>query len=239
MATYAELQTRVLTRLIDTPTSVQTEVPTLVLEAIKLLQEKHNFKVMEAQTSTLTTTLNSTTLTSQPADFKEFRGQPYLVSYIGAPEADLDIEDYDSKVYRAFGNPAGTVPNYGDPKVLLTGAPTSEAGAVTWTVWPPSDGNSDYPDGEYRLIVPYWKFLTELSSDGSSNWFTVNAVEYIVNQATSEGFFLDWDEKRAAVWAQKAQMKYGDVIARDKRYRLSKLTTLVPHRGARGPRLGM
>lgn len=239
MATYAEIQTRVLTRLIDTPTSVQTEVPTLVLEAVQLLQEKHNFRVMAAETSTLTTTLNSTALTTRPTDFKEFRGKPYLISYVGAPECELDIEDWDSKLYRAFGNPAGTVPNYGDPRIILTGVPTDEDDAETWTVWPPSDGNSDYPDGEYRLIIPYWKFLTALSADGDSNWLTDNATEYIINQATSEGFFLDWDEQRAAVWAQKASAKFADAVARDKRYRVSKLTTLVPHRGARGPRLGM
>ena len=51
MATYGAIQTRVQQIIIDLPSSVTAQVPTLVKEAVRSLQVKHNFKVMEALSS--------------------------------------------------------------------------------------------------------------------------------------------------------------------------------------------
>jgi hypothetical protein len=106
-------------------------------------------------------------------------------------------------------------------------------------VYPLPDGLSLYANssaGEYRIRVPYWKFLPALTGSGT-NWFTANAEEWIVFEATSDGFFMDHDEQRGTLWAQRASAKWADVLLADKRLRLSPVTHLVPNPNAGGSRM--
>jgi hypothetical protein len=231
MATYSELQTQIERRVIDLPSAVTAEVPNLINRIIRELQKNHNFKVMEAEHA-VSTTAESQSLGSVPSDFKEFRDFPYYREEVGRFRR-MTIAAAKDGPGEYFG-----AEDEGYPMVLLDGLPSDVAGARTWTVYPIPDGNSDFDDGEYRIVVPYWKYLPALSADGDTNWFTVNGEAYIVDQVTSEAFFLDWDEQRAAVWAQKAAPFKNDLIKTDKLYRLSGVTELVPHfEGARTPRL--
>ena len=223
MGTLATITTRVQTRIIDTPTAIQDEVTGLINAAMHKLQTKHNFKVMETLLAA-STTVDTRVLTTLPSDFKEWRGKPYYVR---------DEGDRQRMVWAAA---RGDLTSYIDedddsfPMVLLVSEPT-DTGAANIEVWPLPDGNSDYDDGEYRIKMPYYRYLPALAADGDTNWFTVNAEDWLVNQAVAEGFFLDWDEERATVWAQRAQLELSEVIGRDKKYRLSTVETLVPHQG--------
>lgn len=224
MGTFATIKTKVSRRLIDAPASVTAEVGDLVNEAMRQLQVKHNFKVMEASLSA-TTTLQTRVLTSEPADFKEWRGRPYLLSnearatrlYWGSSREAL-LRRYDDDTE-------------GEPKHLLH----NESSQIE--VWPYSDGGSDYVDGEYRVRVPYWKFLAELSADGDTNWFTTNAEDWLVAKATADGFSIDWDEERMAIWEQRAAAEYAEVVIRDKRLILSGMESLPIWPGPRGDTL--
>lgn len=234
MATYAEIQTRINRLVIDLPAAVTAEVPTLVNEAIRSLERKHNFWIMEAETSRFTTLINTHTLTTGtvPANWKEIRGLPYEVQFDGNTRR-LDYAASREAVLSRF-DLEGTI-DKGRPEVILRGEPTDEDGASVFTVFPLSDGLSKWtgaPAGEYRIIIPYWRFLTKLSADGDDNWFTVNAEEYIVEKATSRAFILDWDEARAAVHAQLATEHLADVLKADKTQRLRGATVLVPHKNA-------
>ena len=53
MATFLELMTEVRGNIIDLPTFVTNNVPSYVNRAIRELQNKHNFKVMEADSLSL------------------------------------------------------------------------------------------------------------------------------------------------------------------------------------------
>lgn len=221
MATFAEIQTRVQRRVIDLPTAVSTEVPTLINEAIRELEKKHNFKVMETLGGAYNTTESSRTLTTKPSDFKEYRGNPYFLENIGG-NIDISLVANRNAVQDYYGNN-----DIGFPMFLLESEPT-DTGTANWEVWPLPDSNSDYSDGEYRIYVPYWRFLPDLSDDTDTNWFTVNADEWIILRATAEAFAIDWDVDREVVWLKKAAIKYKEIINTDKRYRLSSVKTLVP-----------
>ena len=220
--------------MIDLPSAVNAEVPTLVNEAMRSLQSGHNFKVMETETGILTTTLATRPLSSNvPTDYKEFRGKPYLI--------------FDSGRYRRLLAPSNRSsamqlfsvddPNRdGEPRALLDSEPNT-AGVRAWAVYPFPDGLSDYTNGEYRIVVPYWRFIPAMSSDADTNWFTVNAEEFLVFQATSMAFALDWDEERMAVWAQLAADRKREIILEDKRYRMSGVNTFVPHHDVFEPTL--
>lgn len=224
MATYLELQTEVLANLIDTPTAVQTYVPTYVRRAVKALQVRHNFKVMSSATQ-LVTTLSTRTLSSIPSNWKEARGRPYLVPFLDAPNRKLVWASNGVNVIPRFGPQTE-----GRPQVLID-ANAGDDGSGIIAVYPLPDGNSDYSDGEYRIQVPYWRFLPELSANGDTNWFTVNADEWITFTATADGFRANEDETRMTFYKQLAAEKWQEVVNRDKRAWVAGQETLAIHTG--------
>lgn len=232
MATFAQLQDRVERNVIDLPTVVQTAVPQLINSALKTIQTKHNFKVMETLLSATTTSLTRT-LVATPANWKEPHGDPWYVE---------DATGYKHRI--TWGPSRGAFVNGldderdGFPMFLLQSEPTNDAGDSNIEVWPLSDSNSDYSGGEYRIVIPYFRYVAELTVDASTNWFTVNADQYLEFEATNQAFAIDWDEDRMAIWAQKAKIIFDEVLLRDKRFRLAGMSTIVPHyRGANSPML--
>ena len=224
MATFTELQDRVSRRVIDLPAAVLAEVPDLVNEALREIQERHNFKVMEAVSAQYITVDAVRNLAVVPTDFKEWRGKPYL-SYFAGGTKELMIGPNAQQVLRRL-EPEDT----GYPMILKDGEPVDEDGTRYFEVWPLSDVNSDWADGEYRVTVPYWRYLDPLVATGDTNWFTNKAPLYLIYKAVSEAFAIDWDEERMAVWNQKAELQYNKIVLVDKKFRLSNVTAFVPHR---------
>lgn len=239
MATFTELQTRVGQIVIDLPATVTAQLPTLVNEAIRELQRTHNFKVMEATTSTFTTTSATELLGACPSDFKQFRGKPIMINAQGDIER-LEIAADQAEAWGYFGTSVGgeadTATLIGRPRVIYRTEPTNEAGATNFNVGPLPDQLSLYTNGNYRIRVPYWKYLATLSAGSSTNWFTVNADDFIVWQAAAEAFADDHDMEQSVLWAQKAQKKYAEIVLEDKLSRLSPAGNLIPQPDAlRGP----
>lgn len=236
MATFAELQTRVERNVIDLPSTVAAAIPQLINSAMKTIQTKHNFKVMETLLPA-TTVLNTRVLVATPANWKEPHGDPWYVEdatgtkhritwapsregFVGVPWWTVDDEQ------TSF------------PKFLLQSEPTNDAGGSNIEVWPLPDGASDYSNGEYRVVIPYFRYVAALTGDSSTNWFTVNADQYLEFEATQQAFAIDWDEDRMAIWAQKAKMIYDEILRRDKYFRIAGVRNIVPHwRGANAPML--
>ncbi len=235
MATFQNIQDRVTRRVIDLPASVLTEIPTLINEAMRDLQTEHNFKVMEALSATFTTTVNTNTLGSVPSDFKEYRGKPYLTTDKGEVHKLGIMSGMRQEALRVVG--VSTDTDTDRPAFILEGEPSDVAGARVWEVHPLADGLSDYSDGEYRIRVPYWKFLPALSAGTDTNWFTVNAERWLTFHATSMAFGINWDEARASYWEAQAAKEFGKVLKRDKLYRLSSVDTLNFNLDVRGARI--
>jgi len=240
MATYGAIQTRVQQIIIDLPSSVTAQVPTLVKEAVRSLQVKHNFKVMEALSS-FTTAADTRVLGSMPSNFKEFRGKPYELTGKGR-HRPLDIATDRSVAEGLWGSSSAEAEDAelaGAPRLILLAEPSDEHAAASYEIYPRSDSNSDWEDssaGEYRIRIPYWKYLTELSADADYNWFTTNADTFIVWRAAAEGFFNNWDEERGTLWTQKASTEFQEVLRRDKQFRLSGVQTLIANPNAALPR---
>lgn len=204
-------------------------MPDLIRQAVRKLQTKHGFKVCEALTAVLTTTEHTRLLTTQPTDWFRWRDVPYRIEVEGRARP-LTILDSRADANRLFSTTAGgehTPANIaGPPEALLISEPTSVSGAADIEVYPLPDGLSTYANGEYRIQIPYWKYLPALSGDTDTNWFTENADEFIVYQATADAFFLNWDSNSGTLWQQRAAAKQADAITLDKKARWSGITTL-------------
>lgn len=225
---FGQLKTRVQRRIIDLPAAITAEVPDLVNEAIRDLEDFHNFHVMRAITSA-NTVVDTRLLLPAPADFKNFRNAPWRENATGNTQRLATTKSRDEAV-QAFGEREGS------PHLLLHDEEDVQ-GQADIEVFPLPDGTSDFPDGEYRINIPYWRFLPELTSDSQTNWFTNNAAQYIIDKATAEGFALNWDEARAAFWEQKASQRRAQVLNLDKRFWIGDADTFVYHTGARMSRV--
>lgn len=226
MTTYAELQTRVQHIVIDLPTSVTNAVPRLLNAAMRTMQQRHNFAVMRASED-YTTVAATRSLGSLPARWKAPRGRPYYLDVYGRPRYVAFAASRDDAI-RAFGSTEGGEADAdlltGPPQALALSLPSDELGTRTLEVYPLSDGLSLYANGEYRLIVPYWRYVTPLAAPVDTNWFTENADEWLEFTAAASAFFLDWDEERGTLWTQRAAEKYADVVRADKREQIGQLT---------------
>lgn len=254
--TYSELQSRVATRVIDLPTNVQAEVPMLVNEALFELQTRHNFKVMEAELYTYTQYLNRNLQTGAPQS-----GQPPLFQWPGQSTtiANQTIQVGVAGGFKGFQD--GSEPTwvrYQDGSVrFISIAPDRRSMYGTWTeadanfpsnilvapptdttvnssilqVYPLPDGNSDWPDGEYRIQIPYYRYLPYLVGNSDANWLTTNphGERFIVDWATSEAFALDWDTAHEQEWKAKAELHLKWLFKADKMYRLSPVNELAIH----------
>lgn len=236
MATFAQLQTRVTEIVIDTPTAITSQVPTLIRESVRRLTRLHDFKVCEATTEVFETSLETRVLGAVPSNFYKWRGKPYLISEQGRVRELGTFPDRASAM-RVYGTEDGGEADptdlSGPPKFLSLSEPSDELGTMNFELWPLPDEESLFTDGNYRIAVPYYKYLTALSGNSDTNWFTNNAEQWLAWDAASQAFFLNWDEQRALTWAQNAAKAYKEVIDADKKLRFSEVTELTPSSDAR------
>jgi hypothetical protein len=198
---------------------MKNAVPRLVNQAIRELEDKFTFKDMEAQAS-FVTTLGSVTLSPStlPTNFKSYRGKPFYTEFLGGSR-EISIAPNRQSVMRRWN-----VGDIGAPRHLLV-----DSGVVE--MWPQSDGSSDYPDGQYRITLPYWQYFPDLAASTDTNWFTLNTQQYIINWAVWHAFLIDWDEKRAQTWEAQAEKEARRVILTGKKRYLTETHTLVPLQG--------
>lgn len=227
MVDFSTIQTRVNNRVIDLPKTVQVEIPDLINRAIRKAQEKHNFRIMEAE-EPQTTGTEVRLLGDVPSDWKEKRARPYL--RIGQDgELGTDIIDWSSSkedMLKRFQLDDTT--NSGRPIFIQL----ANAG-TTFHVWPFPDGNSQWDNGLYRVVLPYWKFFKSLGG-ANTNWFTDNMEDYIVNQATAEAMMLNWDAENAAKWFLLASDEFRRGVRLDKLSQIEKDISIAIKSGGAG-----
>lgn len=221
MANFSAIQARVQANLIDIPSSLAQFTGTWVNAAISVLQTMHSFQVQEAEGQYVTTSTpalgaNQTHVFGYiPADWKSKRGMPYYVRYIGSTRM-LVWQAERQMMYRTW-NPTD-VNQIGEPCDLLIGepenaqvpptggSPSNQLTGLTMEVYPFPDGSSDWSDGNYRINIPYYRYLPALVAATDSNWFTLDGIqaEYVSSYATWMGFMFNEDEQRAQAWKAMA-----------------------------------
>lgn len=220
MATFSALQSRVLSELIDAPTVVTTLVPTWINAAIFWLQAQHNFQVQWAENQQVTSstpalgTSQTHVLCQLPTDWKCQRGIPYFRFFIGNVQQmewlktrEVLYRQWNAFDYNQVGPPChlfvGEAENALVPPVPTN--PSNNLVGLNIEVYPFPDGSSDWSDGNYRISIPYFRYLPALSAGTDANWFTLDGpqAEFVVRYAVYQGFMAMEDEQRAN--AHKAQ----------------------------------
>lgn len=232
--TFQDLQTQVEARVIDLPPTVQAAVPQLINEAIRSAQRKHNFRVMEASQQMVTTV--GSLLPSPntlPNDFKEYMDKgPYLLRYLVKARRYVTTTGPDAALAALADINVPVEPRY------LINSVDVNTEITSFSLAPYPDALSDWPDGNYRIIVPYYFYTPKLVNATDTNWFVTHMDDFIVRQATGHAFGLDWDYNSMAVWLQQAETFRAESVKADKMSRLASVDTFVPHwTGANEPQV--
>lgn len=235
MATFVQLQDRVKRRIIDLPADTVLEIPGLINEAIRAAERRHNFRAMKADQEFVTANLNHIlgTLTS----FKEVREKPW-VRYNDGGQRNIDFAVSEEDLNKIFSR--NSTLDKGRPQFVFQ-ASVDQNNTATFEVYPYPDQTSDWAGGNWRVNIPYWKFLPDLSLSSDTNWFTNNAVEFVTDFATGLAFEFNEDEGRADRYFARAGADLKLLMRVDKNSYLPRVNTLVPradvYGSARGRRL--
>jgi hypothetical protein len=175
----------------------------------------HNFQVMQAVAPYVTPTASNTSPThilgQIPLDWKAPRGSAYYVMYIGTPvrmgwfiDRSALYAKWEASDINQIGPPRDLLigeaenPTYPDPAIPQ---PDNLMAQLNLEFYPYSNGASDYADGNYRIFLPYFRYLTPLVNAGDQNWFTLDGprAEFCVRYAVAQGFLFNEDEARGTL----------------------------------------
>lgn len=213
------IKTKVENLVLDLPTTTQGQILDWINEAVREAEQGHNYKHMEAVTTVIQTVVGTRELAVMPTDWKEARGRPYYVEagtgkrnrIDWAPSEDSLVDEYGDSITLDSGPPA-----------YLLEAPDDEL-----YVFPYPDGESDYPNGEYRITLPYWAYSVDLNeTTETTNWFTSKVPYYLVHKAAGFAFAHNFDEQRAQHHFSLAEALLNKVKRQDKRRAARKITNL-------------
>lgn len=227
MPTFGELKTRLQRWVIDSNTGLTAETSALVVKGWKEVQKRHNFHIMQAEVSA-TTSITTTVLASAPSNWKERRGDPWLVDASGnttpiswAPSKNEMIKQFET---------SNTTTGTGQPAFILEAANSDEVSPPNLEVYPLPNVLSDYSDGNYRIVIPYWKYLSQPSDSADTDWLMQNVDWVILFHALAHAFWLNWDPENAALWEQKAEAELKKEKILEKKTRVSRSGILTPRR---------
>lgn len=216
MATFASLQSRIESELIDAPSIVTTLVPTWINAGIFWLQCQHSFQVQQSEVQVVTSSTpalgNNQThiLTQLPTDWKSKRGIPYYAWFIGYVQQmewlltrEVLYRQWNAQDFNQVGPPChlfvGEAENALFPPVPTN--PSNNLVGLNIEVYPYPDGSSDWSDGNYRIRIPYYRYLPALVNPTDANWFTLDGpqAEFVVRYSVWQGFMVLEDEQRANI----------------------------------------
>jgi hypothetical protein len=231
--TFLDLQNRVKARVIDLPSAVSADVPFLINEAIRSAQRKYNFRAMEGSITMISSVGSLVPTPNTIANFKEYKDKgPYILRYLIKAKREL-VTTADDAALAAVADI--NVPD--EPDFLINSVDLATS-VTSFTLYPYPDNLSDWTDGNYRIVVPYYAYTTKLVADNDTNWFVDNMDDYIYREATGQAFALDWDYNSMAVWLQQAEVKFKEAVKADKMNRLGAVDEFVPMwQGANEPQV--
>lgn len=227
MATLQNIIDSVQRRIIDLNASITAETTGLINDSLVKIQDLHNFKIMEEEIE-YTTVQAQQLLNALPSDWKESRGAPWIHEWDGGA-TPIQWGPSIGEMAKLFALDDATVTGQGKPQYVLWNNDQIE-------VYPYPDDKSNFAGGgDWRVVIPYWKFIPALSGGSSQNWFSDNATNYLTYQTVAEGFYLNWDEERAQMWENRAVVEFKIAQKKDKQVRMTRQAdTLTPRYADRG-----
>lgn len=216
--------------LLDLPDDTVALVPTWINQSVKDAERHHNFRHME-RTAQFVTIPNQREQLDVPAQYKESRSDPFLIRNDGAVD-EIDWAPSHSDMIRQYGNDPAI--DIGSPQFILEIFDGDED-VTEFHSYPMPDTQSLYPDGNYRLNLPYYAFSVDMLAGSDSNFVTNNAEFYVIYKSVEYGMFFNRDEKRAIAYRNLAEAQFKIFRRVDKKKRMQRRNELTLRLGVNRP----
>ena len=229
MSTFATIQARVLTVLLDQTQVAAARVDDEVRQAQRELEDKHKFLSMLSEHE-FATVEDSRGPYAYPSGYLEpaVDGAPLLVDGTGALDEIDWIGAYRDRARLYSDDPT----DKGAPKHVFEATTGFEVFPYPDALAP---GGTLFSDGNWRIRVPCYTRLLTLTNGTDENWFTSNAEDYLVYRAASILLQLNRSWEQALLVENQAAREMQRVIRADKKRRLTKGPLLRPVSGVRAP----
>lgn len=227
---FSELIANVEAYILDLPDATVTLVPVWINQAIKDAERRHNFRKME-RTLSIVTIPNQREQANVPAQYKEARSDPFIIRFDGATD-EIDWAPSRSDMIRQYGD--NTTIDIGSPEFILQIFDETED-VSEFHSYPMPDTLSLYPDGNYRVEIPYYAYSNELVNGSDQNYVTNDAEFYVIYKATEYGMFFNRDEERAIANRNLAEAQYKIFKRTDKMSKVQRRNELTVSLGANRP----
>ncbi len=228
--TFLEMRDEVEATVIDVPARTRALIPQYINSALRTLQVRRVFHVMETRID-VNTVVGQRELVVVPENFRSLLGEAVAINDLGGWKP-VHIAPSAHEVLRRWGPLSEGSPD----TLVIANDPSDELGGSVVQIYPLPDGRSDYQDGEYRLQIPYARYLAPLVDDGDRNWLTIYGHRFIVYTAVSLAFLANENYDRADVWRAEANRHFNEIKQADTARRIAHVDVLVPHGGGYAPR---
>jgi len=228
---YNALVTRIQGLVLDTPAFLVGDIPNYISAAQLRMEDEATIRGMRGLAGPYTTTQNVRTLVaipsqvfagpwwnpnnlpySKPANWLRLREAPYWYDGLGKVTWISWINTEEERDHRwNYLDPTetGSPVQLFDQDTSFEVYPLPDQNCVVGTA-PLADGSGPITDGNYRIMIPYWARLQPLGPANETpvvttltNFWTVNAWDYLAWYAVAEGFQL-LQSPMAAEWMGKA-----------------------------------
>jgi hypothetical protein len=192
IGTYAQLQTAVGNWL--NRSDLTSFIPDLIRLGEDRIYRRLRIRAMESSLSSAI----ASGVVAVPADYVEMK-----YAYInGTPVTWLDPKE---------------------PQWIIQNYPTRSSDGLP-KFFAPDAGNfifGPYPDSAYTMKGTYYKRLTALSDQNTTNWFTTNAPGVLLFAALCEAEVFIKNDPRLALWDAKYEQEISGIELEEKQARIS------------------
>lgn len=227
---FGELIENVTKYLLDVPDDTTDLIPVWINQAVEDAERRHNFRHME-RTLQVVTTPNVREQADVPVLYKESRSDPFLIRGDSAV-SEIDWAPSRSDMIRQYGDDPDI--DIGSPQFILEIFDESED-VTEFHSYPFPDTRSLYPDGNYRLNLPYYALSPSMVDGSDSNFITSKSKFYVIYRATHYGMIFNRDEDRAIAYAALAEQHYRILRRVDKKGRVRRRAELTLRLGVNQP----
>lgn len=220
----------VAANIIDANDEVMALVYGYIKRAVHDLEDLRLFRV-NREVLTVVTVEDQRKLDDLPSDWNGIRKNPFYVDGTGAKGRMTWLPDTEELDKSYSEDPA----DKGPPAEVLVTEDELE-------VYPLPDGlaatGSVYSDGDYRVHVPYWKYLPDLTPAQTNYFFNSDSLtlRYIEEKTTAEALLFNRDREEWMTWGMKAQGTLKKIKMEMKYQALPRDINLAPRRSVRASR---
>lgn len=218
MATRAQIEAEVQRIVEDRVSTLDAAIVTHIQRAQKMIEDKCQFR--QQWGGTFIDVVPALQLYAVPSDFISVQRAPYYLKTVTTVN-EYSTRKSGTRVFleeaASFEELMGDLHEASPPRYWKVSV--DAAGTEYFEVYPRGDTSGPELGGAYRVIIPYWKRLSSLSADSSTNWFS-DKLDDVLAWYAAGSLFAELRDPAANFWSARADQRLREFIRSYKRAEL-------------------